>query len=141
METQIQTIQQSRAAENAALIRRGYEAFNKADMETLTEIFDENVNWHTPGQSSIAGDYKGRMATFTQFGRYGGETKGTFRANLKQLFTSEDGRVIGLHQNTAERNGRKLDVMCCIVFELRDGKLIDGREFFYDLHAWDKFWS
>jgi ketosteroid isomerase-like protein len=31
------------ADENAAIIRRGYEAFNSADMDTLTEIFDESA--------------------------------------------------------------------------------------------------
>jgi ketosteroid isomerase-like protein len=34
-----------------------------------------------------------------------------------------------------------LDVDCCIVFEVRDGRLIDGREYFGDLYAWDEFWS
>jgi ketosteroid isomerase-like protein len=28
------------ADENAAVIRRGYEAFNSGDMATLTELFD-----------------------------------------------------------------------------------------------------
>ncbi len=34
---------------NADVIRRGYEAFNAADMKTLTELFDEHSSWHTPG--------------------------------------------------------------------------------------------
>ena len=49
------------ADENAAIVRRGYEAFNTADMETLTELFDESASWHTPGRSRIAGDHKGRV--------------------------------------------------------------------------------
>jgi ketosteroid isomerase-like protein len=24
---------------------------------------------------------------------------------------------------------------------LRDGRLVDGREYFFDLHAWDEFWA
>jgi ketosteroid isomerase-like protein len=56
------------ADENAAVVRRGYEAFNSADMETL------------------------------------------------------------------------LDVDCCLVLEVKDGRITDGREHFYDLHAWDEFW-
>jgi len=87
-------------SENAEIVRRGYEAFNKADVETLTELMDENASWHTPGRSPIAGDYQGRDAVFGQFGRYGGDTGGTFRAELKHVFTSDDGRVIGLHHNS-----------------------------------------
>ena len=129
------------ADENAAVVRRGYEAFNSADMETLTEIFDESASWHTPGRGPLAGDQKGREATFAQFGRYVGETGGTFKATLQHVLKSDDGRVVGVHHNTAERDGKRLDVDCCIVFELKDGRVIDGREHFHDLYAWDEFWS
>ena len=33
-------------------------------MDTLTELFDENAAWHTPGRSSLAGDHEGREAAF-----------------------------------------------------------------------------
>jgi hypothetical protein len=131
----------NQAEKNAETIRRGYQAFNTGDMKTLTEIFHESASWHTPGRSSIAGDRKGRDAVFALFGRYGGETGGTFKATLQNVFTSEDGRVVGVHHNTAERNGKHLDVTCCLVFEFKDGRIIDGREHFYDLYAWDEFWS
>jgi uncharacterized protein len=129
------------ADENAAIVRRGYEAFNAGDMETLTELFDENASWHTPGRSPIAGDHEGREAAFAQFGRYGGETGGTFKAELQQVFAAGDGRVVGVHHNSAERNGKHLDTGCCIVFELKDGRITDGREHFFDLYNWDEFWS
>ena len=126
---------------NAAIVRRGYEAFNSADSATLANLFDRNASWHTPGRSSFAGDRQGRDAVFTQFSRYGGETGGTFRANLLNVLESEDGRVVAVHYNSAERNGKHLDVLCCIVFELENGPILIGREHFYDLYAWDEFWS
>ena len=73
------------ARENAEIVRRGYEAFNSGDVKTLTELFDENASWHTPGRGSLAGDRKGREAIFAQFGRYVGETGGTFKATLRHL--------------------------------------------------------
>jgi ketosteroid isomerase-like protein len=76
------------AEENADIVRRSYEAFNSADMETLTKNFHEDASWHTPGRSPIAGDHHGRDAVFTQFGRYGGETLGTFKATLENVFSS-----------------------------------------------------
>jgi hypothetical protein len=39
------------------------------------------------------------------------------------------------------RYGKSLDVGNCIVFELTDGRVVDGREHFNDLYAWDEFWS
>jgi ketosteroid isomerase-like protein len=58
--TEIQGMNQ--ADQNAEIVRRGYAAFNAADMKTLMELFDENASWHTPGQSPISGDHKGREA-------------------------------------------------------------------------------
>jgi ketosteroid isomerase-like protein len=127
--------------QNAEVVRRGYAAFNAADIKTLTELFPAHSSWHTPGRSRIAGDHTGRDAVFAQFGRYGGETNGTFRADLKQVFGGADGRVVALHHNSGERNGRRLDSDCCIVFEVRDGQIVSGREHFYDLHNWDAFWA
>jgi uncharacterized protein len=126
---------------NAEVVRRGYAAFNAADIDTLTKIMDENISWHTPGRTSIGGARKGQDAVFAQFGRYGGETAGTFRADLLDVYESEDGGVVGLHRNTGERNGKRLDVLCCIVFEVKDGRVLSGREHFFDLYAWDAFWS
>ena len=131
----------SLAEENAEAVRRAYEAFNTADMEKLTAPFDANASWHTPGRSHLAGDYVGREAVFGQFGRFVGETGGTFKAVLQNVFASSDGRVVALHHNSAERNGKQLDVDCCIVFELKDGRITDGAEHFFDLYAWDEFWS
>ena len=131
----------NQSEKNADVIRRGYAAFNAGDMKTLTDLFDENASWYTPGKSPIAGDYKGRDAAFAQFGRYGGDTNGTFKAELKHVLTSEDGRAVGIHHNTAERNGKKLDVWCCLSFVLKDGKVTSGREYIYELYAWDDFWS
>ncbi len=127
--------------ENAELVRRGYAAFNAGDMDTLTELFHENASWHTPGSSPIAGDRQGRDDVFAQFGRYGGETGGTFKADLKWVATDDEGRVVGVHHNTAERNGKQLDTGACITFEIEDGQLVNGREHFYDLGNWDEFWS
>jgi uncharacterized protein len=129
------------ADENAAIVRRGYEAFNRGDMETLTELFDESAVWHLPGRSSMAKDYQGREAILAYFGQLGQETGGTFRAELEDLLADGDDRVVGIQRSTAERDGERLDVGDCIVFQLRDGRITDGREHFHDLYAWDEFWS
>ena len=129
------------ADENAAIMRRAYEAFNMGDLETIAEIFDESVVWHLPGRSSFAKDYQGREATLAYFAQLGQETGGTFQAELQQLVADDDGRVVGIQRSTGERDGKRLDVGNCIVFELKDGRVTDGREHFHDLYAWDEFWS
>ena len=129
------------ADENAAIMRRAYAAFNSADINTLIELFDEGAVWHLPGRSRFADDYQGREATLAYFGQLGQETGGTFQAELQHLLADDEDRVIGIQRSRAERNGKRLDVGNCIVFQLKDGRVTDGREHFHDLYAWDEFWA
>jgi len=89
----------------------------------------------------MAGDYEGTGATLAYFGQLAEKTGGTFRAELQQMAAVGDTRVVGIQRSTADRAGKHLDVADCIVFELKDGRVTDGREHFEDLYAWDEFWS
>jgi ketosteroid isomerase-like protein len=129
------------ADENAAVVRRGYEAFNAGDINALNEMFDESAVWHAPGRSALAGDYEGREATFGYLGRLGQETEGNFRAELGHLLADDDDYVVGVQRSRAERQGKNLDVGNCIVFRLEDGRVVEVWEHFDDLFAWDEFWS
>ena len=129
------------ADENAAIMRRAYEAFNSGDMDTLTEVFDEGAVWHLPGRSAMANDYQGREATFAYFGQLGQKTGGTFRAELQHLLADDDDRVVGIQRSSAERDGKQLNVALCLVFRLENGRITEGVEHYRDLYAWDEFWS
>jgi ketosteroid isomerase-like protein len=129
------------AEENVGVMKRAYDAFNTGDLDTLVELFDESVVWHMPGRSAMADDYQGRDATLAYFGQLAQETGGTFRAELQHLAAEGDNRVVGIQRSTADRAGKHLDVSDCIVFELEDGRVTDGREHFEDLYAWDEFWA
>ena len=129
------------ADENAAIMRRAYAAFNSGDIDTLIALFDEGAVWHLPGRSRFADDYQGRDATVAYFGQLAQETGGAFQAELQHLLADDEGRVIGIQRSTAQRDGKRLDVGNCIVFELKDGRITDGREHFHDLYAWDEFWA
>jgi uncharacterized protein len=48
------------AQEDAALVRRGYEAFIAGDMEWLNEHLDDTIVWHVPGKNRYSGDHTGR---------------------------------------------------------------------------------
>jgi ketosteroid isomerase-like protein len=130
------------AEQFAEVVRRGYHGFNTADMALLTQVFDANSTWETPGKSPIAGLRKGRDNVFAHFGgTYGKDTDGTFKAELQFVTADANGRVVGVHRNAGTRKGRTLDSMCCIVFLVKDGRIVSGKEHFLDLHNWDAFWA
>jgi len=126
---------------NPEIVRRGYAAFNAADIQTLTEVFGETTRWTTPGNSPIAGVTKDREGTFAQFGRYLEGTGGTFKAELRYVTADDEGRVVGVHHNSGTRNGKRLDTDCCITFRIENGRVVEGKEHFLDQANWDAFWS
>src|SRR5262245_24631961 len=94
---------------NAEIIRRACDALNAGDFKTLAELFEDNTSWQTPGLTSVAGHRKGRNEVLALFGRYGSETSGTFKVELKHLFADDNGCAVGIHHIIGRRNGRTLD--------------------------------
>jgi len=128
------------AQQNVERIRAGYDAFNRGDLAALTDLFAEDAVWHSPGRGPMASEYRGRDATFGCFGRLAQGTDGTFHANLRDLMGDGD-TVVGVQSNTATSAGKPLDVNVCVVFRMRDGRIVEGREYNENLYAWDEFWS
>lgn len=126
--------------QNAAIIRGGYEAFNKGDMEALTEIFDENCVWHTPGNNPLSGDHKGRDATFAFFGELAQRTDGTFQAELHDVVANDE-HAVGLHRATGTRGDKRLEDNQTAVFHMRGGRITEGWIHSYDLNQYDTFFS
>lgn len=125
----------------ADIVRRGYHSFNTADLDLFSTLSVDELTWETPGQPSSAGMKSGREAVCPQYGAYLAGTEGTFKAELHSVTANEQGQVVGIHRNAGQRNGKTLDTMCSITFEVADGKILSGKEHFFDLYNWDQFWS
>ena len=125
---------------NEDLVRRGYEAFAKADMETLRELFDPEIVWHFPGRSVLAGDHRGADAVLGFFGRTAELTAGTFRVEVHEV-VADDQHTVGLHLATGEREGRTLDDREVLVFHVRDGTVVEVWQYLEDQYAYDEFFS
>ena len=125
---------------NEDLIRRGYEAFNKGDTQTLREVFDPDVVWHFPGRSVLAGDHRGVDAVLGLFGRTMELTAGTFRVELHEV-VADDQHTVGLHLATGEREGRTLQDREVLVFHVRDNKVGEAWQYLEDQYTYDEFFS
>lgn len=126
------------ATANVDRIRDGYTAFNKGDVETLIDLFADDIVWHFPGTSKLAGDHVGRDAALGVLGAYGAACEGTLQANLVDLMASDD-NVTGWGRDTATAKGRTLDINSVVIFTLRDGKVVEARQFVDDQATLDAF--
>lgn len=121
--------------QDAATIRRGYEAFNKGDLATLSEVIAEDVVWHPAGNNRLSGAKHGRDATFQYFGQLG---EAGIRADLHDVMAS-DQHVAGAHTTVGERGGKRINAHVVILFHMRDGKVAEAWEHMEDTSAWDAY--
>lgn len=125
---------------NAQRMKEAYEAFTSGDLDRLAEYFDPNLVWHVPGDSPIAGDYKGWDEVLGFFGKLVQETGGTFRLDVHDVLANDE-HGVGLVEASGERSGKQLTQKATHVFHLRDGKVTEFWGFAEDQRVADDFWS
>lgn len=128
------------AQDNAEVIRSGYEAFSKGDMDTVAKLFDHGIRWHVSGRSQLAGTYEGHDAVFGFFTRLMGLTGNTFAIEIHDLLASED-HVVVLARETATREGRSLDANEVHVWHLAGGHATEFWGISQDAYASDAFFA
>ncbi|WP_037675668.1 nuclear transport factor 2 family protein [Streptomyces griseus] len=127
---------------HAALVRKGYEAFQRGDMDTLRGLMTGDCKHHVPGSHPLSGDFKGIDSIFDgYYRRLGSETDGTFRVEVRNIFVDGRGHAVSVHHFTADRGGKHIDEMGGIVFRIVGDKITDLDECVADIDRVDEFWS
>lgn len=102
--------------QNIKLIKKGYEAFNAGDGDTVMSLFDENVEWIQPGNSAISGTYHGKQEIAELLAKMSEK-----QASVTSDRMLADGElVIMLGQTTVA--GETTDA--ATVFTVRDGRTV-----------------
>lgn len=123
-----------------AVFHRAMTAFSAGDVAALAEVFHPDVVWHIGGTNLLAGDHRGRAATFTLFGREFELTGGTYRPQLHDVLANDDHTIALLHV-TASREGKELDLDYALVLHISDEVITEGWVLTTDPGAYDAFWS
>ena len=126
--------------QNVELLRQGYDAFAKGDMDALRDLFAEDVVWHVPGNNLLSGDYEGRDAVFGFFGKLLQETGGSFRQDVHDILAN-DTHGVALVEFHAERGGKTFDGRSVHVMHVDNGQLTEFWNFLEDTTEADEFWS
>ena len=93
---------------NATLFRRGYEAFNSGDMETIRGLFDEHIVWHNGGRSRFSRDAHGIDETLGFFMELVQASGGTFHLDIHDIVANDD-HAIALVTSHLEVGGVKYE--------------------------------
>jgi ketosteroid isomerase-like protein len=128
------------AHENGELVRSGYEAFSKGDLETIANIFAPDIRWNVSGRNLISGTYNGQEETFAFFGKLLELSDGSFTVGVHDVLASDD-HVVVLAKESASRNGRSLDSDDVHVWHLADGKAVEFWGISKEQHEVDEFWA
>jgi len=104
------------AQENKELVQRGYDAFAAGDMETLMNLFDDEIEWVQPGESAVSGTFHGKTEVMEHMQRLAAKSP---TVTVKRLI-AEDDVVVAITEVTADgQSGEDADVMT-----IRDGKTV-----------------
>jgi ketosteroid isomerase-like protein len=105
--------------------RRGYEAFAKGDLGTLSELIADGVVWHVKGVGPLNGDYRGRDQVFGFFGRLFEETGGTFRLDVHDILANDEHTAV-LATLSASRGDKSVSALVVNVSHNdADGKITE----------------
>jgi uncharacterized protein len=126
--------------ENAEVVRNGYDAFAKGDLDTLRKLIAADVVWKVPGKSPLSGNKNGIEATLAYFTQLFELTDGTVKAEPLDVAVGAE-HVVVTQVTSGERNGKSLQLDAVLVFSFRDGKISSCSEFENDQYSLDEFFS
>jgi uncharacterized protein len=106
---------------NVELVRRGYEAFGTGDMETVMDMYDDDVEWIQPGQSVISGTHHGKGEILEFLARLGEKTTA-----VRALRLLADGDTVVVFSEATVGDETSQDVE---VFTMRDGKVVRAQTY------------
>ncbi len=123
---------------NEELLKQGYEAFDKGDMDTLRELFAPDIIWHAAGTGEFSGDFKGIDEVLTFFGKLVQATDGTFKVDVHDILANDEHGVV-LSTSSATKGGESLSGPGVEVYHVKDGKITEAWTLAYDQAAFDDF--
>lgn len=125
---------------NADLMRKGYEAFGKGDMEVVNALFDDGITFHLGGKNQLTGDYKGKDAVFDFFSKLITITEGSFQQEIHDVLANDEHAIV-MTRATARRGEKVLEDRNVDVWHVKNGKAMECWFFPEDQYAADAFYA
>ena len=117
-------------ANNKQIIQQAFDGLARADARAFVDAMAEDFTWIIEGQSRWSGRYEGKAAFQNElvpalFANFAGE----YRNHADEIIAEGD-RVVVLARGEAKTvRGEDYDNSYCFVIRMRDGKMIELREY------------
>jgi uncharacterized protein len=126
---------------NAALARHAYQAFARADLQTIRALFAETAQWESAGRNWLVGRYTGPGAIIAFLQAVFAYSEGTYRTDVHDILANDE-RAVVLQRSRAKRSdGKTLDTNAAVVLDITGGKVSSVRAWPWDLYAEDAFYG
>jgi uncharacterized protein len=126
---------------NELLVREGFAAFGRGDMDMDALHFAGDIRWHVSGRVPFAGDFEGMAQVLESvFGPIFELSGGTFSAELNDVLANDE-QAVALYTGRAERAGKHFEGNYVNVTHIRDGKVTEIWTYSFDSYAEAEFWS
>jgi uncharacterized protein len=110
------------AREYVEIVRRGYEAFNRGDLDAVVELMGPDFEWLPPDESLTAGTYQGPDAVRAEIASWT-EPFEDFRWEIEEIVDAgEQILVVGRMSGRGKTSGVEVGVNEYHVWTVRDGK-------------------
>ncbi|MER5965180.1 nuclear transport factor 2 family protein [Streptomyces sp. NPDC002057] len=124
-----------------AVVRQGFEAWTRGDMDTVGTLMTADCTHHSPGESQISGHYKGRDNILAMYRKMFELTGGRMRITMDSVSVDGRGHAVAANTFYAERGDRGIEMKGALVFTLVGGKITDIDECVADIEQSDAFWG
>lgn len=102
------------------ILKRGHQAFNDRDYETLKDCFAEDVKWHTPGSGPMAGTIEGRDELMQNL--FEPAKDAPLRVETHDVLANDE-HLVGISTLHIGSGGEKESFRSVEVCHTRDGKI------------------
>ena len=107
---------------NVAVVREGFQAFERGDMGWMDQHLADDVVWHVGGNSKWAGAYEGRARVLEYFGRQAQAMTGPPTSDIHGIVGDDDHVVVLGTASASAADGSGAEWKFTQIFHIRDGK-------------------
>jgi uncharacterized protein len=122
------------------LHRRQQEMYAGGPIEPVLELLDEEIVWHVPGTSPIAGDHRGHPGVAGYFARRRQLARATMRMHPGSMLAERDA-VVQLVAGSAELGGEHVRWRTVGVYRVRNARIAEVWLVPLEVELFDSVWS